>query len=234
MTKSFAHRGYCAKYPENTLLSFAKALETGCDGIELDTHLSADGAVVVCHDEAVDRTTNGKGLIKDMTLAQLKALDAGRGERIPTLDEYFDLVEKTPVVTNIELKNSVFRYEGMEEKVIAMIRKRGLENRIIFSSFNHYSILQCKALAPEIRCGFLVWSWIIDVGAYTKSHGVEGIPPEYNSLTDAAIAEIQGRGVDLNPYTVDDPAVMERLAKKGVTGVISDDPALLVKVLGKR
>jgi glycerophosphoryl diester phosphodiesterase len=232
MTKNFAHRGYCAKYPENTLLSFRKALETGCQGIELDTHLSADGEVVVCHDEAVDRTTNGKGLIKDLSLAHLRALDAGEGERIPTLDEYFDLVEKTPIVTNIELKNSVFRYEGMEEKVIAKIRERKLEKKIIFSSFNHYSILRCKALAPEIRCGFLVWSWIVDVGAYTKQHGVEGIHPEYNSLTDEAIAEIQAQGVDLNPYTVDDPAVMERLIRKGVTGIITDDPALLAKVLG--
>jgi glycerophosphoryl diester phosphodiesterase len=231
MTKNFAHRGFSARYPENTMLSFQKAIETGCDGIELDIHLSRDGKIVVIHDETVNRTTNGKGFVKDADYAELRALDAGKGEHIPTIEEYFDLVDKYPLLTNIELKNSVFWYEGMEEKIIGMIRERGIEERIIFSSFNHFSILKCKKLAPEIRCGFLVWSWIIDVGAYTKKHGIEGIHPEYCSLTGEAVREIQSNGVAINAYTVDDRETMERLISLGVYSIITDDPELLNRVL---
>ena len=104
MTKIFAHRGYRTKYPENTLLAFRMAIETGCDGIELDVQLSKDGEIVIIHDESVDRTTNGSGAVCDMTFAQLRELDAGLGERIPLLSEYFDLVEGLPMITNIELK----------------------------------------------------------------------------------------------------------------------------------
>ena len=231
MTNNFAHRGFSARYPENTMLAFQKAIETGCDGIELDIHVSRDGKIVVIHDETVNRTTNGTGFVKDMDYAELRALDAGKGEHIPSIEEYFDLVEKYPLLTNIELKNSVFWYEGMEEKIIEMIRKRGMGERIIFSSFNHFSILKCKKLAPEIRCGFLVWSWIIDVGAYTKKHGIEGIHPEYRSLTGEAVREIQSGGVAINTYTVDDRESMERLIALGVDSIITDDPELLNKVL---
>ena len=114
MTKNFAHRGYSGKYPENTLLAFEKALEAGCDGIELDVHLSSDGEVVIIHDELVDRTTDGTGLVGSHTLAQLKTLDASAGFRgvygrneIPTLREYFELVKEKDVGTNIELKTGV-------------------------------------------------------------------------------------------------------------------------------
>ncbi|GHV89808.1 glycerophosphoryl diester phosphodiesterase [Spirochaetia bacterium] len=233
MTKNFAHRGFCTRYPENTLLSFQKAQETKCDGIEMDVHLARDGEVVIIHDETVDRTTNGKGFIKDMDYAEIRKLDAGSGEHIPTLDEYFDLVERTPLVTNIEMKNSMFWYRGMEEKVIGMIHKRKLEDRIIFSSFNHFSMLKCKKLAPEIRAGFLSYSWFIDVGAYTKKHGMESIHPDYCSLTDETIAEIHNQGIKIYTYTVNKRKDMERLAGLGVDCLITNDPALLDDVLGR-
>jgi glycerophosphoryl diester phosphodiesterase len=231
MTKNFAHRGFSARYPENTMPAFQKAIEAGCGGIELDIHLTRDGKIVIIHDETVDRTTNGRGFVKDMDYAELRGLDAGNGEPIPSMEEYFDLVEKHPLTTNIELKNSVFWYEGMEEKVIEMIRKRGIGERIIFSSFNHFSILKCKKLAPEIRCGFLVWSWIIDVGAYAKKHGIEGIHPEYCSLTDEAVREIHSSGIAINTYTVNDRKDMERLISLGVDAIITNDPELLHRVL---
>jgi glycerophosphoryl diester phosphodiesterase len=231
MTKNFAHRGFCARYPENTILAFQKALEVRCDGIELDVHLAADGEVIIIHDEELDRTTSGRGFVKDMAYGEMRKLDAGGGQHVPTLDEYFDLVEKLPIVTNIELKNSIFWYEGMEEKIIGKIRGRGLGDRIIFSSFNHYSILKCKKLAPEIRCGFLTWEWIIDAGAYTGKNSVECYHPEFNSLTEEAVAEIHGRGIDINAYTVNRKKDMERLLSLGVEGIITNDPELLYSVL---
>ena len=232
MTKNFAHRGFSARYPENTMLAFQKALDVQCDGIEFDVHLTRDGKIVIIHDERLERTTNGHGFIKDTDYAELHRLDAGKGEPIPTLDDYFDLVEKTSILTNIELKNGVFRYEGMEEQVIEKIRRHKLEDRIIFSSFNHYSMLRCKKLAPEICCGFLVGSWIIDVGAYAKKHGMENIHPEFCSLTDEAIAEIKSQGIAIYTYTVDAPQDMKRLASLGVDAIITDDPQLLRKTLG--
>ena len=231
MTKNIAHRGFSASYPENTLLAFQKALDAGCDGIELDVHLTRDKKIVVIHDESVERTTDGSGFVKDMTLDELCALDAGQGEQIPTLEKYLDLVEQAGIISNIELKNSVFRYPGMEEIVIQAIRERGISQKVILSSFNHYSILECKRIAPEIRCGFLTDSWIVNAGAYTKSHGVECLHPEYRNLTDEIVGEIHANGVAINTYTVDDAQAMARLSALGVAGVITNNPALLKEVL---
>lgn len=230
-TKNFAHRGFSARYPENTMLAFQKAAETGCNGIELDIHLTADRQIVILHDEEVDRTTNGHGLVKDMTLAELQALDAGRGEKIPTLGEYLDFVAGTRLLTNIELKNSIFWYEGMEAMVIDMLRRRGLQNRVLFSSFNHYSMARCKELAPEIDCGLLTWDWIIDAGAYARRCGMNALHPEYHNVTPAIADEIHINGIEINAYTVNDRAEIERLLGLGVSGIITNDPELLCRVI---
>jgi glycerophosphoryl diester phosphodiesterase len=231
MTKNIAHRGFSSIYPENTMLSFEKALETGCDGIELDVHLSRDGQLVIIHDETVNRTTNGTGYVKDMTFGELRSLKIEKEQRIPSLEEYFDFIEKTNLFTNIELKNDIFRYDGMEEKVIAAIRKRNLSEKIIFSSFNHFSILKCKTLAPEISCAFLTYSWYIDVGAYTKHHGLPYVHPLYTSLTDEAVKEIHSHDISINTYTVNDPGETRRLATLGIAGIITDDPKMLRAML---
>ena len=231
MTKNIAHRGFSADYPENTMLAFAKALEAGCDGIELDVHLTKDKEIVIIHDESVDRTTNGNGFIQDMTLAELRRFDAGRGEHIPTLDEYFDLVQNTDILSNIELKNNICRYPGMEAIVIEKILARKLLGRVILSSFNHHSMLECQQLAPEIPCGFLTDCWLIDAGTYTERYGMEFFHPNYHSLTDEAIQEIHRSGVKINTYTVNDPDAMQRLASYKVFGIITDNPALLQKIL---
>ena len=140
MSKVFAHRGWSGKYPENTMLAFEKAVELGVDGIELDVHLSGDRQLVIIHDETVDRTTNGKGFVKDMTVEQLKALDASAGfmgvygkTEIPTLREYMELVKDLPLVTNIELKTNIYEYEGLEEMVYEMIKEYSLQDRVIIS-----------------------------------------------------------------------------------------------------
>lgn len=229
MTKNIAHRGYSARYPENTMLAFEKASKY--DGIELDVHMSKDGHIIVIHDETVNRTTNGKGMVKDMTLTELKSLEINMDQRIPTFDEYLCFWEKTSLLTNIELKNDIIPYEGMEERVIAAVRARGLEHRTILSSFNHLSIMKCKAIAPEIPCAFLTYAWLIDVGAYTKRHGIGFVHPLYTSLTDEAIKEIHSNGIAINPYTVNDPKEMKRLISHKVSGIITDDPELLNNVI---
>jgi glycerophosphoryl diester phosphodiesterase len=150
----WAHRGCSQCYPENTLLSFEKAANLkNLTGIELDIQLTNDGQIVVIHDERVDRTTEGIGYVKDYNLSELKHLhiyaDSNHAQHIPTIDEVFDLIEdrlKSGLKLNIELKNSEIPYEGMEEKIIELVHKRGLQDSIVYSSFSALSIEKIKRL----------------------------------------------------------------------------------------
>lgn len=238
MTRVFAHRGVSAKHPENTMRSFAAALETGCDGIELDVQMSSDGELVVIHDETVDRTTDGSGRVRDMSLAQLRELDASGAfagaygkSRIPTLDEYLDLVAGTGIVTNVELKNGVYRYPGMEERLVAAILRRGLERRTIFSSFNHQSAALCASLCPGSEIAFIESAWLIGAGAYCEAHGAAYLNPRHSFLTAENAAELAAHGVRAQAWTVDDPAEIRRLAALGVDSIIANDPAAAMAAL---
>lgn len=231
MIKVIAHRGFSDKYPENTMLAFRKAVEVGSDGIELDVHLTKDGQLAVIHDEKIDRTTNGTGLVRDMTMDEIRKFDAGSGEVVPTLEEYLDFAMQHPIITNIELKNGIIWYDGMEEKVIQAIRDRKLEDKIIFSSFNHYSILKCKKLAPEIECGFLTGCWIAEAGAYTKKYGVEYLHPEFYNLTPEVCEEVKKNGIRVNTWTVNSSSDIKNAIAIGVNSIITNDPVLLRQLL---
>lgn len=161
--KIWAHRGCSQMYPENTLLAFRKAAELeGLTGIELDVQLTKDRQLVVCHDERVDRTTDGIGEVRQYTLTELKKLriDAGDGkyEQIPAMEEVLDLLRdkmKDGLKLNIELKNSIFPYEGMEEKIVRLVQSYGLQERIIYSSFHALSLEHVRRLAPDAERGIL-------------------------------------------------------------------------------
>lgn len=161
--KIWAHRGCSQNYPENTLTAFEGAAQIkGLTGIELDIQLSKDGYMMVCHDERVDRTTGDIGVLRDFTATQLKRLkiDAGNGkrERIPTIEEVLDLLEphlKSGLKLNIELKNSVYPYEGMERKIIELVHSRGLQESIIYSSFSALSLERIKNLDDKAELGIL-------------------------------------------------------------------------------
>ena len=150
-------------YPENTLTAFRKAAEIdGLTGIELDIQLTKDGHLVVFHDETIDRTTDGYGELRQYTLSELKELriDAvgGKQEKIPAMEEVFDLLQgkmKQGLKMNIELKNSVFPYEGMEQKIIDMVHQYGLQNNVIYSSFSALSLEQIRQLDSEAEIGIL-------------------------------------------------------------------------------
>lgn len=161
--KIWAHRGCSQMYPENTMLSFEKAAAIqGLTGIELDIQLTKDGQMVVCHDEKVDRTTDGIGELRGYTLAELKKLriDAGNGkyEQIPTIEEVLDLLEnriKGGLKLNIELKNSGFPYEGMEQKIMELVHKRGLQDNVIYSSFSALSLERIREMDGDAEIGIL-------------------------------------------------------------------------------
>lgn len=238
MTKNFAHRGFSGKYPENTMLAFRKAVEAGADGIELDVQLSKDGVPVVIHDETVDRTTDGTGCVRDLTLAELQALDASAGfagvygvNRIPTLREYLEFAREAPIVTNIEMKTGVFEYPGIEGKVCALLREFGLENRVIISSFNHFTILRMREMMPGLKYGFLSETWIIDAGKYCHAQGVPCYHPLFRNLTGEVVAELKQYGLEINTYTVNTPEDVRDLAAKGVDIVIGNFPDMTRETL---
>ena len=182
-TKVWAHRGASGYRPENTLEAFELAIRQGADGIELDVHTSADGELIVMHDETVDRVTDKTGLIKDMTLAQVKELKVSTDVepngiyRVPTLVEVLDLMRTTDMMVNIELKNSICFYPGMEEKILKLVKEMHMEDQLIYSSFNHYSLMQLKQLDDHVQTGILFSDGWINPAMYAKNLGINAVHP---------------------------------------------------------
>ncbi len=240
MSKIFGHRGFSGKYPENTMLAFRKAVEAGVDGMEFDVQLSKDGEIVIIHDEKVDRTTDGKGNVRDMTLAELKKLDAsaafkgvyGKNE-IPTLREYFDYIKDKDIISNIELKTGVFVYPGIEKKVCDLIAEYGLEEKIILSSFNHETIMRCAEVAPEIKRGFLSEDWLVNFGRYAEENGAACCHPNCICLHEENVKEMHDRGREINTWTVNEPEDIKRLSSLGVDALIGNYPDRMVELLRK-
>lgn len=240
MTKIIAHRGLSAAYPENTMLAFRKAAETGCDGIELDVQLTRDGVLVVIHDETLARTTGSQGNVRDFTFEELSRLDASRSRPgdfgfnpIPAFAEYLDFIEDKPQFTNIELKNGIYPYPGLEEAVIEALRERGLERRVLLSSFNHQSMLKCKRLAPEIEVAFVTGSWLVSPGAYCRAAGADYLNPRFCILTGENMAELKENGMRVQAWTVNEAEDMERLFSMGAYAIITNDAPLGLKVSGR-
>lgn len=228
-----AHRGASAEAPENTLAAFRLALEQGADGFELDIHRTRDGHLVVCHDERVDRTTDGTGFIGAMTLAELKKLDAGRwfdarfaGERIPTLDEVWALVEEAGGIRllNIEVKLGFAAYPGIEEELIQWIESRGLEDKVIVSSFNHFSILRIHERAPSLRTGILYMAAWVEPWVGARRVGARSLHPYHLTLVPPLVEAAHSQGLEVYPFTVDEPERMRELAAMGVDGLITNRP----------
>ena len=238
MSLNIAHRGFSGMYPENTLLAYEKAIEAGCDGIELDVQLTKDGELVLMHDEDVDRTTDGTGWIKDKTFAELRELEASfkfRGKygvnRVPTLREYFELAAPAGILTNIELKTSIFRYAGIEEKTLSLIDEFGLRDKVVVSSFNHYSAKYFQSLAPEIPCGFLTESVIIGGLPYTVEHGIPCYHPEFHMCDDAFMEEANRLGLEINVWTVNEEEDMREMKRLGINMIIGNWPDRCKRVL---
>ncbi len=237
MTKIYAHRGFSEKYPENTLLAFRKAAESGAEGIEIDVHLTKDGELVVMHDEDTLRTTGKQALIRDITLKEFKELDAGyvkKGEfgfeAPPTLKEVFELLVETGMECNIEIKSGVYEYPGIERKILKLMDEFGLRDRIIISSFNHYSVCRFKELAPNVKCGFLEESWLIHPGAYTRNRGVECFHPFFNMLNHENIQDLRNNGVEINAWTINDEDDMEKALKLQIEIAITNRPERFLEI----
>jgi glycerophosphoryl diester phosphodiesterase len=238
---NFAHRGASAVCPENTMAAFRKSLELGATGIETDVQMTRDGGLVLIHDEELSRTTDGTGYVKDKTLREVLEADAGswfgaefKGERIPTLEDLLDLLQGQGTILNIELKNGIFLYPGMEEKVIAAVRGFNMSERVVLSSFNHYSLAYCKSLAPDILTGILYMEGLYRPWDYAASLKANALHAYHYAVLPEFVSEAAKHGIDYHPFTVNDPGRMKYLIEAGVSGIITDHPDLLAGLLADR
>lgn len=237
MTLIWAHRGSRADAPENTLAAFELAIAQGADGVELDVQLSADGEVVVIHDETLERTTDGRGPVAAVALAGLRELDAsgGRpgfaGARIPTLGEVLDLLAPTALAVNIELKNSDEAYPGMEEKVLAAVAARGLAGRVVLSSFNHYSLRTLQKLGTSCELAMLYTDPLYKPWRYAARLGVGAIHPPARYVWGAGyVRTAHAAGLKVRPWVVNGRNHLTRMLGYRVDGVFTDVPALAADV----
>lgn len=220
------HRGANKIAPENTLLAFQKAIELGADYIEFDTFESKDGEIVIIHDEDIFRTTGQKGLIKNMTLKEIKALDAGEGEKIPTLRELIELTEGK-IGLNCEIKA-----EGISKKIIKMLKEADMIDQTIISSFLHDELLKAQIIEPNIRIaslepiagvGNIDWNQKKEMIQFVVDKNLYAINPIYPIVDQKFVNLAHENNVKVFPWTVDSQMSMKRLIKMGVDGIITND-----------
>ena len=217
------HRGAKGYEPENTLVSFQKALDMQVNGIELDVHLSADGELIVIHDETIDRTTNGKGFVNALSLRELKNFQIDGIHKIPTLKEVFDLVNQDCFI-NIELKN----YDTTE-KVVSLIEKyvskKGWRyDRFLVSSFDWNALQQIRFLSDEIPIGVLTETNLDLALAFAKFIQAKSIHPHFHLLTKENTAKMQEKGLQVFPWTINEVEDIQKIKTFNVNGIITDFP----------
>lgn len=238
-----AHRGASAYYPENTLSAFRGAIAMQADMVELDVQLTADGEVVVFHDEKIYRCTRRRGRIADYTLAQLKNMDAGRwfasgcaGEKIPTLEEVLRICQNK-IAVNIEIKTEAVADQaagGIEEKCLRLVRQAGMQDHVVFSSFDPRALLHLKELRPGAATAVL----------FEKKYDKTGLPSRIverlgagafncslKELTSKRLADLRKNAIPFNIYTINDEKNMERVLNLGAEGIFTNTPDILRKVL---
>ena len=231
----WAHRGASGYAPENTLAAFQKAVDLDADGVELDIQLTKDDQIVVIHDETIDRTSDGKGWVKDYTLEELRAFNYNRTKPeykhadIPTMREVFELLKPTGLFINIEIKTGVVFYE----KIVALTKEMGMEDRVCYSSFNHYTVTRIHELKPDAEVGFLYADGPIDMPSYGVKHGVNALHPAlYNLQYDGFVKECKEKGLKLNVWTVNERPYMEMCCQYGVDAIITNYPDIAKEVVG--
>lgn len=217
------HRGARGHEPENTLLGFQKAIELDVDCIELDVHLSADGELMVIHDETIDRTTNGKGAVNQFSLPELKRFQIEKDQRIPTLTEVLNLIDQKCDI-NIELKS----FETAD-KVVDLIEKYVSEKKwnydqFLVSSFDWNALQQVTFSNSKIPIGVLTETNVDLALAFAKFIKAKSIHPYFHLVTNENTAKMQEKGFQVFPWTVNEIEDIKRIKTYNVDGIISDFP----------
>lgn len=217
------HRGAKGIEPENTLISFQKAIDLKVDGIELDVHLSSDGEIIVIHDATIDRTTNGKGFVNKLSLHELKASRIDNEHEIPTLTEVFDLVNQQCLV-NIEIKG-----KGMTKPVVKLIEsyvknKNWKHDQFLISSFDWIALVDIHLLNPEIPLGVLTEYDLELAFAFAKFIEAKSVHAHYHLLSEKMTVQMQEEGFQVFAWTVNEPEDIQKIKSFNVNGIISDFP----------
>ncbi|WP_050180500.1 glycerophosphodiester phosphodiesterase [Domibacillus robiginosus] len=241
-TLIYGHRGAKGSFPENTLLSFQQAIEQGADGLELDVHITMDGEVVVIHDETLDRTTDGSGVVSEKTAADIRTYSAGvrfahlpqykpfwDEERVPSLQQVLQYLAPYDVELNIELKTYSVPYEGIEKRVLDVVRRYGGGRKIVYSSFHLPTLIRLSNQEPGAETAWLLNAPISRPGDYLDTFGFEAlhIGKEVFFSNEAHFARWADR---LRVWTVNDPYDIQRLITAGVGSIITDVPDVALAI----
>ncbi|NBJ70430.1 MULTISPECIES: glycerophosphodiester phosphodiesterase [Clostridia] len=235
-TKVYGHRGCMGTYPENTLVGFMQAIRQGVDGIELDVHMTKDGEIVVIHDEFLDRTTDGTGFIKDMTLAEIRRFSAGvrfshydqfvdqwRLEQVPTLQEVLILLKPYAIELNIELKTTKFTYKGIEEAVHQIVQAYGNNRKVIYSSFHLPTLLRMKRMDPNADIALLTKGKLSHPHEYMECFHLEAIHISKDAILNN-VTHWKALLPGLRAWTVNDTNDIKQLLDLRVSAIITDFP----------
>ncbi|MDL4841886.1 glycerophosphodiester phosphodiesterase [Aquibacillus rhizosphaerae] len=245
-TKIYGHRGSKGSFPENTLLSFEQAIKQGVDGLEIDVHLTKDGEVVVIHDEFLDRTTNGSGLIKEYDLKEIKKLSAGskftelelyephwQQETVPTLQEVFQLLAPYNIDLNIELKTYLVNYEEIEEKVLAIVNQFGNSRKVIYSSFHLPSLIKLKQLDASANI-----AWLLNQPDTHLKEYMDGLNFESLHINKDIVLSDRSHWTHLSSHirvwTANSREEIQQLLEMSVNSIITDYPERALSLRNER
>lgn len=238
MTKIIAHRGSKGTHPENTLPTFEEAIVAGADGIELDVHVSKDNELIVIHDERVDRTTNGEGEVKEMTLAEIKQLDAGswfdaeyEGTTIPTLAEVLSFLKEREFkgLLNIEIKTDIYDYPGIEEKVEQLMTSESWPFIYMYSSFNFDTLTRMEKIAPFVPKAYIIFKKEASVKKAQETDFIEGVHPKITWLEQPS-KSFRKFDKAIRPWTVNCVADMVMCYEENLAAIHTDFPRLAVAI----
>jgi glycerophosphoryl diester phosphodiesterase len=228
------HRGAMGHAPENTMGSFRRAMSLGADGVELDVRLSADGEAMVIHDAAVDRTTDGNGLVSSMTTGELRELDAGSGDRIPRLAEVLEWAVEESVELTIEIKGDPAPLPGLVSRVIDLLDHYGRASEVMLISFHHPTVRQIKDYRPDIVTGILYGGYLADTVAAARAALADSVRPSWHFWTPELVGEVHRAGLSASAWTVNEEAAIQSVASMGVDSLATNYPDRARLVLGSR
>jgi glycerophosphoryl diester phosphodiesterase len=225
------HKGASALAPENTLKAFRKAIELQADYVEFDSHLTKDGEIVIIHDADTFNSTGVPGLIRDKSLEEIKKLDAGEGEQIPTLQELITIA-KGKTRLQLEIKST-----GLLERMVKILRKEDLIQNSIVSCFMFDELLKLKEIEPKIKIGFLLPAELVRSRSIKRKilkcvrEDFYAIHPHFNTVSKEIVDFAHTNGLKVNVWTVNESNTMKKLIKLGVDGIITDDISLAHKMI---
>lgn len=228
MIKVLGHRGCRGLEPENTFRAFKKAIDLGVDLIEFDVRMTKDKRLVVIHDEKLDRTTNGRGFVRDFTFEEIRKLDAGKGEKVPSLEEVLNFLKSQKPIIVIEIKEP-----ETTEQILKIIKREKIESKVTIVSFWLKTLKKIKKVEPKIKTGALFRKKAKNTISLIKEIGANGLGLEYHSVDEKIVKECHKENLEINAWTVNEIEDIERMIKLKVDIISSDYPNRVLEKLKK-